>query len=645
MIQPEFRNLPEFTRRTQDSRVGPSAQEQAENLLESGALTREEFNEVARRVQQDKLSLSDELQKDEGEPQDSEANPLLQALARAPAETPSDVSVGVSAIACSSDQGSQARAESSEGFESLARATEEGVIDPFQEGASAASLSSNSEVPESFLSKTGVESPGDSGDNTVPSLTVDLSDPDAARNQVNHEILQQGQASERSHATDDKAAGVTSRLHGDLASHQAEQSSLDHLSASQSTEVEHGQARIDDLEADLEEQGQAIDGFQAAGNARAAQVGQMRSLLDADTKAVEDAVGEENQAIKAELNAEISVGKARRKAVLAAGPDLPTKGQGAPADKTQASDAQRLRVSERAQTQEIQGGRITLQAEQRTDQAGRQKDAAQARLDRNKARVETAQQGLNQFSSTLDGGLKGRQTKEDHLTRSHKTLQGSSDGLRHLGARQRDAASLVGQNQADLQKTTRVGDVARDNAQAADGNVQRLKDLLPQVTPGRGEGREPGRSPDLGTQDPSLLGHGPNPDRQDHSPRGVESPSQGATSKAADSPTQTSRHGDKLTIELATAKSIASEVSAETNAGGGRARGYVGEASGQDGASIASAEARGAATSRSSETRENRKVSVDVTGSTGSTPAQTPTRPVVAPGGSTRVPGPEPALD
>jgi len=631
MINPDFRSFAEFTRRAQDSKVGPSAQEQAKVLLDSGSLTREEFDEIARRVQRDSVSLSDEVQTGELESPESQASPLLQALTPDPAETTSDVSVSSATVDCSSEQDSRATAESSEGFESLAKATEEGVIDPFQEGASAASLSGNGEVPESFLSKAGVESPGDSGDKTASSLTVDLSDPSAARGQVDHEILRQGQASDRSHATEEQAAGVTSRLHGDLASHQAEQSSLDHLSTSQSTEVEQGQARIDDLEADLEERGQAIDGFQEAGNARAAQVGQMRSHLDADTKALEDAVGEENQAIKAELNAEISVSKARRKAVLAAGPDLPTKAQGAPADKSQApaADAQRLRVSQRAQAQEIQGGQITLQAEQRTDQAGRQKDAAQARLDRNRARVATAQQGLNQFSSTLDGGLKGRQATEDQVARNHKTLQASSDGLRHLGARRQDVASVIEQNQADLQKTTRIGEVAHDNAQAADGNVQRLKDLLPQMTPGRGEDRELGRSP--------------NPDHQAHSPRDLESAGQGATSRASDSPTQTSRHGDKLTIELATSKSIASEVSAEANAGGSRARGYVGEGGGQDGASIASAEARGSAAGRSPEAKENRKVSVDVTGSAGSTPAPTPIRPVVAPGGSSRVAGPDPA--
>jgi len=135
MINPDFRSFAEFTRRAQDSKVGPSAQEQAKVLLDSGSLTREEFDEIARRVQRDSVSLSDEVQTGELESPESQASPLLQALTPDPAETTSDVSVSSATVDCSSEQDSRATAESSEGFESLAKDTEEGVIDPFQEGA------------------------------------------------------------------------------------------------------------------------------------------------------------------------------------------------------------------------------------------------------------------------------------------------------------------------------------------------------------------------------------------------------------------------------------------------------------------------------------------------------------------------------
>jgi len=627
MIEPSLHNTVDGSspvyRALQVTGAHPLAQKKGH-----GAEEKEETNPA------EHLELSDEAGEDE-ELDGNEQSPLVSALRE---ETADEAGTGAEASQEEAAEGdSSAPGGSGDSIESLSNTAGEPVADPFADGSAGTLLGRTTQVPDSFVSNAGVDTPGDSSGSTVPSLTVDLGDGDVAKGQITREITNQQQALDQSKQAGDQSSNAGSKLQGEILRHQGEQSHINELSKSKQADAGEGQAQVENQKARIEEQSNSIAQVQEAGNARAAQVGQMQSGLSADQQAVADAGQALSDAQQAESDAQSAVDAAQQKVNDTSTPAASQAGKPGEGSSTEKSDegngksqgssksagksqenqqkaaeASRQRAQEQAQ-QQYQAARQKLQQAQQQVQAAQQKQsAAQQKLQQDQVLVDRAKQGLGDFSKTLGTGVNARQATEHQMAQDQKTLQDDRDGLKHLASRSREVSGFIDQNKGALVTTGKVEQVSRDNVKAADQNIQQLTELLPKLgtEPPGGGGDADGR----GTmhqaknrlkatemEDPSGTVPGGGSRGSQPESAGMEAANAaGMNSRATDATVHTSKRGDKLTIDLVSLKSAAAEVAGDSNAGGGKNQGYVGGIDGSGGAEIAAPEGSGNSTSSDS---------------------------------------------
>jgi hypothetical protein len=565
----------------------------------------------------DGIELSDDVEEESDAAPDS-SNPLVDALKSQNGEDGAEPE---------SPEGDET------GLSDMGSSTGQTVSDPFSDGTVTSSLARSTGVPDSFVSNTGVDTPGDSSGNTVPSLTVDLGDSEVAKAQISNEITNQQLAQDQSRQAEDQSGNAGSKLQNEISRHRGEQSTINSLTKSKQDDQNQGTEQVEAEKQQIEDHSNSINQVQEAGNARAAQVAEMQTGLNSDQQAVDDAGASIDSAQQAEDDAQSAMDTAQQKLS-----DIPSateqqqpaeatpsktgetegngKGKGSEksSEKSQASkekqaeeqqklaEEQRQRAEQQAQQQVQQAQQKLNQAQQQVQQAQQRQSKAQQQLQQDQTKVESARQGLGDYSKVLDNGIKARRGVQTQMAQDQKTLQDDIDGVRHLANRNKEISGFVDQNQAALVTTGKVEQISQDNVKGADQNIRQLKNLLPEFNT-----KKPGSADDGGedqdkqqrtrerlkatpTGDPASPGQSPNTGSSFNS-AGVEAAQAAGVNAASNTgSTKTTQRGDRMTIDLVTLKNAEAEVAGDANAGGGRNQGYVGGIDDAGGASIAAAE-------------------------------------------------------